>query len=159
MLGDRVVKDHIYQQLSLDTVVHAQRELETVTANTVETLTKQLLDAIDNGDLETYRGLCDPSLTAFEPEALGNLVEGLDFHETYFVSPASGIRKSSVRTPHIRVLGDTAVIAYVRLVQSTTSDGQHSTTAFEETRIWHKIEGSWKNVHFHRSNVGRIELG
>ncbi len=159
MLGDGVVKDHIYQQLSLDTVVHAQRELETVTSNTVETLTKQLLDAIDNGDLETYRGLCDPSLTAFEPEALGNLVEGLGFHETYFGNPATGKRKSSVRAPHIRLLGDTAVVAYVRLVQSTTSDGQHSTTAFEETRVWHKIDGSWKNVHFHRSNVGRIELG
>ena len=159
MLGDGVVKDHIYQQLSLDTVVHAQRELETVPSNSVETLTKQLLDAIDNGDLETYRGLCDPSLTAFEPEALGNLVEGLGFHETYFGSPATGKRKSSVRSPNIRLLGDTAVGAYVRLVQSTTSDGQHSTTAFEETRGWHKIDGSWKNVHFHRSNVGRIELG
>ena len=121
-------------------------------------LNKQLLDAIDDGDLKTYREYCDHSLTAFEPEALGNLVEGLDFHETYFSSPASGKRKSSVRTPHIRVLGDTAVIAYVRLVQSTTSDGQHSTTTFEETRIWHKIQGSWKNVHFHRSNVGRFEL-
>ena len=133
-----------------------------MTSNTEEMLTllnKQLLDAIDNGDLETYREYCDYSLTAFEPEALGNLVEGLDFHETYFGNPASGKRKSSVRAPHIRVLGDTAVVAYVRLVQSTASDGQHSTTAFEETRIWHKIEGSWKNVHFHRSNVGSIELG
>jgi calcium/calmodulin-dependent protein kinase (CaM kinase) II len=132
-----------------------------MTSNTEEILAllnKQLLDAIDNGDLEAYREFCDHSLTAFEPEALGNLVEGLDFHETYFGSPTSGKRKSSVRTPHIRVLGDTAVLAYVRLVQSTTSDGQHSTTAFEETRIWHKIEGSWKNIHFHRSNVGRIEL-
>ena len=83
----------------------------------------------------------------------------MDFHKTYFGSPASGKRKSSVRAPHIRVLGDTAVVAYVRLVQNTASDGQHSTTAFEETRIWHKIEGSWKNVHFHRSTVGSIELG
>ncbi len=126
-----------------------------MTTNNVETLNMLLLDAIDNGDWETYRELCDFSLTAFEPEALGNLV----VHETYFGSPASGKRKSSVRSPHTRLLGDTAVVAYVRLVQSTTSDGQHSTTAFEETRVWHKIDGSWKNVHFHRSNVGRIELG
>ena len=28
--------------------------------------------------------MCDPSVTAFEPEALGNLVEGLDFHRFYF---------------------------------------------------------------------------
>lgn len=28
--------------------------------------------------------MCDPAVTAFEPEALGNLVEGLDFHRFYF---------------------------------------------------------------------------
>lgn len=31
-----------------------------------------------------YRKICDPHLTAFEPEALGNLVEGMDFHKFYF---------------------------------------------------------------------------
>ena len=129
-----------------------------MTSKTIEMLNMQLLDAIDHGDLETYRELCDPSLTAFEPEALGNLVEGLGFHETYFGSPTSGKRKSSVRAPHIRLLGDTAVVAYVRLVQSTTNDGQHSTTAFEETRVWHETRDGWKNVHFHRSIVGAIEL-
>ena len=41
-----------------------------MTSKTIETLNEQLLDAIDNGDLETYRELCDSSLTAFEPEAL-----------------------------------------------------------------------------------------
>ena len=117
-----------------------------MTSNTVETLNEQLLDAIDNGDLETYRELCDPSLTAFEPEALGNLVEGLGFHETYFGSPASGKRKSSVRAPHIRLLGDTAVVAYVRLVQSTTSDGQHSTTAFEEIRGFSRLRSELLRV-------------
>lgn len=30
------------------------------------------------------RKICDPHLTAFEPEALGNLVEGMDFHKFYF---------------------------------------------------------------------------
>lgn len=28
--------------------------------------------------------MCDPHLTAFETEALGNLVEGMDFHKFYF---------------------------------------------------------------------------
>lgn len=28
--------------------------------------------------------ICDPGLTSFEPEALGNLVEGTDFHRFYF---------------------------------------------------------------------------
>lgn len=31
-----------------------------------------------------FRKICDPHLTAFEPEALGNLVEGMDFHKFYF---------------------------------------------------------------------------
>lgn len=30
------------------------------------------------------RKICDPHLTAFETEALGNLVEGMDFHKFYF---------------------------------------------------------------------------
>lgn len=31
-----------------------------------------------------YRKICDPGLTSFEPEGLGNLVEGMDFHRFYF---------------------------------------------------------------------------
>lgn len=30
------------------------------------------------------RKICDPHLTAFEPESMGNLVEGMDFHKFYF---------------------------------------------------------------------------
>lgn len=33
---------------------------------------------------DDFRKICDPHLTAFEPEALGNLVEGMDFHKFYF---------------------------------------------------------------------------
>ena len=31
-----------------------------------------------------YRKIFDPGLTSFEPEGLGNLVEGMDFHRFYF---------------------------------------------------------------------------
>ena len=31
-----------------------------------------------------FRKLCDTNITAFEPEALGNLVEGIEFHRFYF---------------------------------------------------------------------------
>ena len=39
---------------------------------------------IANADWATYEELCDPSLTAFEPESRGQLVEGLAFHRFYF---------------------------------------------------------------------------
>lgn len=40
-----------------------------------------------------YRKICDPGLTSFEPEGLGNLVEGMDFHRFYFDN-----RKMTVKT-------------------------------------------------------------
>ncbi len=44
--------------------------------------TQQLLVAIAGGDWNTYAELCDPSLTCFEPEALGNLVDVSIFIDT-----------------------------------------------------------------------------
>ncbi|KAA8578963.1 hypothetical protein FQN60_002517 [Etheostoma spectabile] len=57
-----------------------------VTARKQEVIkvTEQLIEAINNGDFEAYTKICDPGLTSFEPEALGNLVEGTDFHRFYF---------------------------------------------------------------------------
>ncbi|XP_070292410.1 calcium/calmodulin-dependent protein kinase type II subunit delta isoform X1 [Salvelinus sp. IW2-2015] len=52
-------------------------------------VTEQLIEAINNGDFEAYTLICDPGLTSFEPEALGNLVEGTDFHKFYFENALS----------------------------------------------------------------------
>jgi len=116
------------------------------------TRTQQLLVAITSGDWDSYAELCDPSLTCFEPEALGNLVDGLDFHRYYFNLPggSSGPIQSTMIGPHIRIIGDIGIIAYVRLTQKMT-DGKPTTTAMEETRIWHRQGGKWKHIHFHRS--------
>ena len=47
-------------------------------------VTEQLLSALTSGDFDTFNRLCDPKITCFEPESLGNLVEGMDFHKFYF---------------------------------------------------------------------------
>jgi hypothetical protein len=39
-------------------------------------LSRRLLKSIAEGDWKTYSALCDPSLTAFEAESRGELVEG-----------------------------------------------------------------------------------
>jgi ketosteroid isomerase-like protein len=115
-------------------------------------LNQRLLDSIAGGDWETYRSLCDPSLTAFEPEALGQLVEGLEFHHFYFqLGGAQGQHHTTMCSPRVRLLGDVAVIAYVRLNQRLDAQGKPFTVAVEETRVWQRQAGGWKHVHFHRS--------
>jgi len=121
-------------------------------------LTEQLLEAISSGDYEIYSKLCDPHLTSFEPEALGNLVEGMEFHKFFFDNAVLGKSTKSVNTlilnPHIHLMGDdSACIAYVRLTQFMDKQGQAHTQQSEETRMWYRRDGKWQNVHFHRSGT------
>uniref|UniRef100_A0A668VDM5 calcium/calmodulin-dependent protein kinase n=1 Tax=Oreochromis aureus TaxID=47969 RepID=A0A668VDM5_OREAU len=117
--------------------------------------TEQLIEAINNGDFEAYTKICDPGLTSFEPEALGNLVEGTDFHRFYFENALSK-GKQPIHTillnPHVHLIGDDAAcIAYIRLTQYIDSNGMPRTMQSEETRIWHRRDSKWQNIHFHRS--------
>lgn len=115
-------------------------------------LTQQLLDSIDQQDWQVYTRLCDSTLSAFEPEALGNLVEGMEFHEFYFQMDATGrAKQSTISSPHVRLMGDCAVVTYVRVVQRVDADGNAPSLVFEETRVWQKQNGEWQHVHFHRS--------
>jgi hypothetical protein len=115
-------------------------------------LNQRLLESIANADWATYQELCDPSLTAFEPEALGQLVEGMEFHRFYFnLGSVTRSHFTNICSPRIRVMGDVAVIAYVRLNQRVGADGLPMTTGFEETRVWQRQGPHWKHVHFHRS--------
>ena len=116
-------------------------------------VTERLLKAIAGGDWETYQLLCDPTLSAFEPEARGQLVEGLEFHRFYFALEHRTTNVNTTMTsPHVRMLGeDAAVVSYVRLSQSLADDGKPRTSRFEETRVWQRHAGQWRHVHFHRS--------
>jgi calcium/calmodulin-dependent protein kinase (CaM kinase) II len=113
---------------------------------------QRLLDAIAQGDWAAYQQLCDPSLTAFEPEGRGQLVEGLEFHRFYFQLGGKGAPgQTTVCAPKVRVMRDVAVISYVRLNQRVGGDGNPVTCSFEETRVWQRQNGQWRHVHFHRS--------
>ncbi|MSQ95140.1 MAG: DUF4440 domain-containing protein [Gemmataceae bacterium] len=114
-------------------------------------LNQRLLDSIARADWKTYQEFCDPTMTCFEPEAIGQLVEGLEFHHFYFhLGGATAPFHTTMASPHVRVMGDVAVVCYVRLNQSV-SGGMPSTSAVGETRVWQKQDGVWKHVHFHRS--------
>ncbi|XP_066892666.1 calcium/calmodulin-dependent protein kinase type II subunit delta isoform X26 [Kogia breviceps] len=125
-------------------------------------VTEQLIEAINNGDFEAYTKICDPGLTAFEPEALGNLVEGMDFHRFYFENALSKNNKpihTIILNPHVHLVGDDAAcIAYIRLTQYMDGSGMPKTTQSEETRVWHRRDGKWQNVHFHRSGSRTVPI-
>ncbi|BBN01346.1 adenylate kinase [Marchantia polymorpha subsp. ruderalis] len=121
--------------------------------------TEVLLKGIDSGDLSTYERFCDPGMTAFEPEASGHLVKGLDFHRFYFNKKVAGgneaenFRQSTVTSPVVTLLdSNVGLVTYTRLVQDRSSS---EVKAYNETRLWQrkKVNGQfeWKNVHFHRS--------
>jgi hypothetical protein len=118
-------------------------------------LNQRLLDCITQGDWKTYEELCDPTITSIEPEAPGQIVEGTAFHKFYFdLGGVRGRHQTTMASPRVRLMGDVAVIAYVRLVQKVGNDGAPTTAASAETRVWQRRDGRWRHVHFHRSPVG-----
>uniref|UniRef100_A0A671VDL6 calcium/calmodulin-dependent protein kinase n=1 Tax=Sparus aurata TaxID=8175 RepID=A0A671VDL6_SPAAU len=123
-------------------------------------VTEQLIESINNGDFEAYAKICDPGLTSFEPEALGNLVEGHDFHRFYFENALSKGNKpvhTILLNPHVHLIGENAAcIAYIRLTQYMDAAGMPRTMQSEETRVWHRRDGKWQNIHFHRSGSPSI---
>uniref|UniRef100_A0A8D8LS07 calcium/calmodulin-dependent protein kinase n=1 Tax=Cacopsylla melanoneura TaxID=428564 RepID=A0A8D8LS07_9HEMI len=138
-----------FSQLSTNSVGSARKQ-------EIIKITEQLLEAINTGDYEAYTKICDPHLTAFEPEALGNLVEGMEFHKFYFdnvVGKNCKAVNTTILNPNVHLLGDDAAcIAYVRLTQYMDKQGAAHSNQCEETRVWHKRDNKWQNVHFHRSS-------
>ncbi|XP_059909923.1 calcium/calmodulin-dependent protein kinase (CaM kinase) II beta 1 isoform X9 [Gadus macrocephalus] len=125
-------------------------------------ITEQLIEAVNNGDFEAYAKICDPGLTSFEPEALGNLVEGMDFQRFYFENLLAKNSKpihTTILNPHVHLIGeDAACIAYIRLTQYVDGQGRPRSSQSEETRVWHRRESRWQNVHFHCSGAPAAPL-
>ncbi|NXS72508.1 KCC2D kinase, partial [Pandion haliaetus] len=126
-------------------------------------VTEQLIEAINNGDFEAYTKICDPGLTSFEPEALGNLVEGMDFHRFYFENG-----KHSYLNLHLFLV--TVEFCYMcfsvcfccahshTIGHYMDGSGMPKTMQSEETRVWHRRDGKWQNVHFHRSGSPTVPI-
>jgi ketosteroid isomerase-like protein len=125
-----------------------------MTESEIIELTRRLLHSITQSDWTTYSELCSEDLTAVEPEANGHLAQGMEFHKHYFDmadgSPYAGVT-TTLSSPHVRLIGDVAVITYVRQTQRVENDGKSRTTSTPETRVWQSVDGQWKHVHFHRS--------
>ncbi|KAM6178856.1 calcium/calmodulin-dependent protein kinase type II subunit beta isoform 19-T19 [Rhynchocyon petersi] len=94
-------------------------------------ITEQLIEAVNNGDFEAYAFYFENLLTK----------NSKPIHTT-------------ILNPHVHVIGeDAACIAYIRLTQYIDGQGRPRTSQSEETRVWHRREGKWQNVHFHCSGA------
>uniref|UniRef100_A0A673H5E6 calcium/calmodulin-dependent protein kinase n=1 Tax=Sinocyclocheilus rhinocerous TaxID=307959 RepID=A0A673H5E6_9TELE len=137
-------------------------KLKTSRKQEIIKITEQLIEAINNGDFDAYAKICDPGLTSFEPEALGNLVEGMDFHRFYFENLLSKNSKpihTTILNPHVHLIGEEAAcIAYIRLTQFVDGQGRPRSSQSEETRVWHRRDSKWQNVHFHCSGAPAAPL-
>lgn len=125
---------------------------------TILELNQRLLNAIAGKDWPTYAELCDPTLTCFEPEAATHLVSGLDFHQFYFKLPGAPAAHvlNTMADPHVRILGNVAILSYYRLTQGIDANGAPFTRGTEETRVWSFDGKKWLHVHFHRSPSQKV---
>ncbi|NWR97435.1 KCC2D kinase, partial [Motacilla alba] len=128
-------------------------------------VTEQLIEAINNGDFEAYTKICDPGLTSFEPEALGNLVEGMDFHRFYFENGKYSIFISDIIFSEFcyRCFSVCFCSAHSHTTGHLRGErrdfsGMPKTMQSEETRVWHRRDGKWQNVHFHRSGSPTVPI-
>nr|CAD7259230.1 unnamed protein product [Timema shepardi] len=108
-------------------------------------MTEQLIESINIGDYEAYTHFWrsqEPDSRKIEEsrdKVLGKNCKALN---------------TTILNPHVHLLGDDAAcIAYVRLTQYMDKQGQARTQQSEETRVWHKRDNKWQNVHFHRSGA------
>jgi len=110
----------------------------------------ELLHAIKQGDADTYTRLSAKDLTAIEPETGGQIVEGLPFHVFLIERSTMADYHLEVINPTIKVEGNMAYACY-NLVTSQKKDDTFRFDQVQETRIFQRIDGLWKMIHFHRS--------
>merc|ERR1719410_896062 len=130
--------NHVRGAVSIRNVAQGSDPTSIARKSDIIKITECILDAINSGDFDTYTKLCDPNITAFEPEALGNLVEGIEFHKFYFDNSVKQSKTSHVTilNPVVHLLGeDAASIGYVKVTQTLDKQGHAYTSQSEETRI------------------------
>ena len=115
-------------------------------------LNRRLLESIAAGDWAAYEELCAPISPASSRRPAGSGSRGWSsIISTSSWAARAGPFNITVSAPHVRLMGDVAVISYIRLVQKLDAAGNPVTARSEETRVWQRQNGRWRHVHFHRA--------
>ncbi|ETE71985.1 Calcium/calmodulin-dependent protein kinase type II subunit alpha, partial [Ophiophagus hannah] len=117
-------------------------------------VTEQLIEAISNGDFESYT---IELIKIYFKKILEAAFISLTFFPSAVWSRNSKPVHTTILNPHIHLMGDeSACIAYIRITQYVDTSGIPRTAQSEETRIWHRRDGKWQIVHFHRSGAPSV---
>uniref|UniRef100_A0A8D3CUE5 calcium/calmodulin-dependent protein kinase n=1 Tax=Scophthalmus maximus TaxID=52904 RepID=A0A8D3CUE5_SCOMX len=86
------------------------------------------------------------------PESSESTNTTIEDEDTRVWSKNSKPVHTTILNPHIHLVGEEAAcIAYIRVTQYIDANGTPRTAQSEETRVWHRRDGKWQIVHFHRS--------
>ncbi|XP_025778895.1 calcium/calmodulin-dependent protein kinase type II subunit beta [Puma concolor] len=119
------------------------------------------VDGIKESSDSTHTTIEDEDTKALRvPDVLSSTRRGSGALEAEGPLPTLLLAKNSkpihttILNPHVHVIGeDAACIAYIRLTQYIDGQGRPRTSQSEETRVWHRRDGKWQNVHFHCSGA------
>jgi UMP-CMP kinase len=130
--GDRPIET-VYREV--------KRAYEEMVSSELLQLTRDLLKAEDKNDEEACRSFLRPDFS----------LVAASYSQAQVEDAVKVVHKlSSISRPHVRLMGKSAVVSYVRLVQRCDEENRSTTTSSEETRIWHLDDnGEWRNVHIH----------
>lgn len=116
------------------------------------TLTEQMLQAMYTADPEVHRKHCAEDMSSFEWYIAPYRIDGAEFHLRLIEDGGNGTPgRLEMLTPRVQVYGDTAIICYTLLKTTLIQDLAPEFSTINETRVFVKIEGTWKMVHLHKS--------
>jgi calcium/calmodulin-dependent protein kinase (CaM kinase) II len=119
-------------------------------------LTRQLLENIYvHPSASYYEDHVDPGVTAYE--GLPTRKDGIGYHLVALktLEDASGGKTANhleLLNPKVQLYGDFAVVTCTTEV-TNFGGTKMEVDLLNETRVWVRIDGKWKLVHFHKSPV------
>lgn len=131
------------------------------------------LQAIWDGDVETYRATTAEDVSFFEWYISPQRIDGIDFHlrelRVHKAVVSGGVDPSQdsesrieheILQPRVQIYGDTAIVTFTLLIRAV-SDAGVVHKSHNETRVFHNFGTAdvpqWRLVHCHKSPIATAE--
>lgn len=119
---------------------------------TVIALERAALDRWGKGDPSGYLEIYAPGITYFDP-GQERRVDGIDAM-TALLAPLKGqikLDRYEIISPSVFHSGDVAVLSFNLVTHGRFADGPPTTTRWNTTAAYARVDGQWKIVHHHFS--------